>query len=49
MKYAVDHVETWWNSHPELVKKYGRLAYYRLSKYDDSIIEDVIGKLYTID
>lgn len=49
VKYAVDHVETWWNSHPELVKKYGRLAYYRLSKYDDSIIEDVIGKLYTID
>lgn len=49
VKYAVDHVETRWNSHPDLVKKYWRLAYYRLNKYDDDIIEDVIDKLYTID
>jgi hypothetical protein len=22
VKYAVDHVQTWWNNNPELVKKY---------------------------
>ena len=49
VKYAVDHVQTWWNSKPELVKKYWKLAYYRLSKYDDEIIESVLDKLYTID
>jgi hypothetical protein len=26
-----------------------KVAYYRISKYDNEIIEDVIGKLYTID
>lgn len=33
----------------ELSKKYGKVAYYRLEKSNDSIIEDVIDKLYTID
>ncbi len=33
----------------ELSKKYGKVAYYRISKYDNEIIEDVIDKLYTID
>jgi hypothetical protein len=32
-----------------LVEKYGKVASYRLSKYDDDIIEDTISKLYTID
>lgn len=32
----------------ELSKKYWKVAYYRLSKYDDEIMEDVIDKLYTI-
>jgi hypothetical protein len=49
VKYAVDLVQTRWNEHPELVKKYGKLAYFRLSKYDNEIIEDVMDKLYTID
>ena len=49
VKYAVDLVQTRWNERPELVKKYGKLAYFRLSKYDDEIIEDVMDKLYTID
>lgn len=49
VKYAVDLVQTRWNEHPELVKKYGKLAYYRLSKYDDEIIESTLDKLYTID
>lgn len=49
VKYAVDHVQTRWNNQPELVKKYGKLAYFRLSKYDDDIIEDVLNNLYTID
>ena len=33
----------------ELSKKYWKVAYYRISKYDNDIIEDTIGKLYTID
>ena len=49
VKYAVDHVQTWWNNNPELVKKYWKLAYFRIGKYNDEIIEDAIGKLYTID
>lgn len=49
VKYAVDLVQTRWNEHPELVKKYGKLAYFRLSKYDDEIVEDALDKLYAID
>ena len=33
----------------KLSEKYWKVAYYRLSKYDNEIIEDVISKLYTID
>ena len=33
----------------KLSEKYWKVAYFRLSKYDNEIIEDVIGKLYTID
>lgn len=33
----------------DLSKKYGKIAYYRISKYDDDILEWVINKLYTID
>lgn len=33
----------------ELSKKYWKVAYYRISKYDDDIVESAIGKLYTID
>lgn len=33
----------------DLSKKYGKVAYYRISKYDDDILEWVINKLYTID
>ena len=33
----------------ELSKKHWKVAYYRISKYDDDIMEDVINKLYTID
>ena len=45
---AVKLVADWWNGNEKLVKKYWKLAYYRISKYDNSIIEDVIDKLYTI-
>lgn len=41
-------VADWWNANEELVKKYWKLAYYRISKYDDTIVEDTIWKLYTI-
>ena len=41
---AVKLVADRWNE-----KMDRKVAFYRLSKYDDSIIEDVIGKLYTID
>lgn len=33
----------------DLSKKYGKIAYYRISKFDDEILEWVINKLYTID
>ena len=46
---AVKLVADRWNENEKLVKKYGKLAYFRLSKYDDDIIEDVLDKLYTID
>jgi len=42
---AVKLVADRWNEkHPDK-----QVAFYRISKYDNEIIEDVIGKLYTID
>ena len=46
---AVKLVADWWNSNENLVKKYWKLAYYRISKYDNENIEDLLDKLYTID
>ena len=46
---AVKLVNDRWNGNEELVKKYWKMAFYRVSKYDNDIIEDAIGKLYTID
>lgn len=46
---AVNHMRKWWNGNEELVKKYWKLASYRISKYDDEMIEDAINNLYTID
>ena len=48
VKSAVDLVAKRYNN-SELSKKYWKVAYYRISKYDNDIIEDVIDKLYTID
>lgn len=45
---AVKLVADWYNN-SILSQKYWKVAYYRLSKYDNEIIEDVIDKLYTID
>lgn len=45
---AVKLVADWYNN-SELSKKYGKVAYYRISKYSDDIIEWVMDKLYTID
>lgn len=42
---AVKLVADWWNA--KFTDK--PIVYYRLSKYDDEIIENTIGKLYTID
>ena len=33
----------------DLSKKYGKIAYFRISKFDDDILDWVINKLYTID
>lgn len=49
VKYAIDHVQTWWNNQPELVEKYWKLAYYRIAKSNDELIEYALDKLYTID
>ena len=49
VKDAVDCVRKYVNGREDLVKKYWKVASYRISKYDDDIIEDCIDKLYTID
>lgn len=46
---AVKLVADRWNSKPELTSKYWKVAYYRISKYDDDIIADAIWKNYTLD
>ena len=46
---AVKLVADWWNDNKKLTEKYGKVAYYRISKYDDEVIESVIDKLYTLD
>lgn len=48
VKNAVKLVADWYNA-SELSKKYGKVAYYRISKYDDELIDGIIWKLYTID
>ena len=48
VKDAVDLVADRYNN-SKLSEKYWKVAYYRISKYDNDIIEDVIDKLYTID
>lgn len=46
---AVDHIRKWWNKNKKLVEKYWKLASYRMSKYNNEIIENAINNLYTID
>lgn len=46
---AVNHIRKRWNKNKKLVEKYWKLASYRISKYNNLIIEDVINNLYTID
>ena len=46
---AVDHMRKRWNKNEKLVKKYWKLASYRISKYDDEIVEDALDMLYTLD
>lgn len=48
VKDAVDLVADWYNN-SKLSDKYWKVAYYRISKYDNDIIENAIDKLYTID
>jgi len=48
VKYAVDLTADWYNN-SKLSEKYWKVAYYRISKYDNDIIEWAIDKLYTID
>ena len=48
VKYAVWVLADWYNA-SELSKKYWKVAYYRISKYDDDILEWALDKLYTLD
>lgn len=48
VKKAVKLVADRYNN-SELSKKYWKVAYYRISKYDNDILEWTIDKLYTID
>lgn len=45
---AVKCVADRWNE-SELSKKYWKVAYYRISKYDDTAIQWALDKLYTLD
>lgn len=45
---AVKCVADRWNE-SELSKKYWKVAYYRISKYDDNTIQWALDKLYTLD
>lgn len=49
VKDAVDCVRKYVNNRKDLVEKYGKIASYRISKYDDEILENTIWKLYTIE
>lgn len=49
VKDAVDCVRKYVNNRKDLVEKYGKIASYRISKYDDEILENTINKLYTIE
>ena len=49
VKDAIDCVRKYVNGRKDLVEKYWKVASYRISKYDDDIVEDTLGKLYTID
>jgi len=46
---AVKLVNDRWNSNEKLVKMYGKMAFYRVSKYDNENMEDIMDKLYTLD
>ena len=46
---AVKLVADRWNNNKRLTEKYGKVAYYRISKYDDEVIQKVLDKLYTLD
>lgn len=49
VKDAVDCIRKYVNWRKDLVEKYGKVASYRISKFDDDIVENVLEKLYTID
>ena len=48
VKYAVWVLADRYNA-SELSEKYWKVAYYRISKYDDDILEWALDKLYTLD
>lgn len=45
---AVDLVRNRWNSNKELVKKYGKVASYRIDMRNDALINKILDKNYTI-
>lgn len=46
--YAVDMLRSWWNANKELVKKYGKIASYRIDMRNDALINKILDKNYTI-
>lgn len=48
IKSAVDLVAKWWNNNKKLTDKYWKVAYYRVSRWDDDSIEKIISKWYTM-
>lgn len=48
VKDAVKLVADWWNN-SDRATKYWKVAYYRVYKYDDSVLGELLWKNYTID
>lgn len=45
---SVDLLRNWWNNNKELVKKYWKIASYRVSMLNDALIKKILDKNYTL-
>jgi len=45
---ACNLVKNYWNNNEELVKQYGKVAYYRVNMCNDELVNQILDKNYTI-